>query len=96
MDTTNDYAYLKNVRCSGVVDHYEGITYRLYTAVVTYKNAEGDALASELIARSYIRYYDANGLLRTYHNNYTGTACFGGCRTSYSAIAEIISSGQVY
>ena len=30
------------------------------------------AKQQDLLARSYIRYIDANGLLRTYYNDYTG------------------------
>ena len=30
------------------------------------------AKQQDLLARSYIRYTDANGLLRTYYNDYTG------------------------
>lgn len=87
-NTKDAYAYLKNVKCSGVPDHFAGELYRLYTAVVTYKNMEQAALeaaqASALIARAYIGYYDANGLYRYHYNNYTGTACYHGCRASYA------------
>ncbi|WP_449075988.1 hypothetical protein [Ruminococcus sp.] len=31
------------------------------------------AKQQDLLARSYIRYTDANSLLRTYYNDYTGT-----------------------
>ena len=87
-NTKDAYAYLKNVKCSGVPDHFAGELYRLYTAVVTYKNMEQAALeaaqASALIARAYIGYYDANGLYRYHYNNYTGTAYYHGCRASYA------------
>lgn len=87
-NTKDAYAYLKNVKCSGVPDHFEGVAYRLYTAVVTYKNMEQAALeqaqASALIARAYIGYYDANGLYRYHYNNYTGTEYYHGCRASYA------------
>ena len=77
------------MKCSGVVDHKNYDGYRLYTTVITYKGLEGDALTAaqntEITARSYIRYYDANGLYRTYYNNYTGTVSFGGCSSSFTA-----------
>ena len=97
VDTSKTYSYVKNMMCSGVVDHYNGENYRLYTAVVTYNNLEGDALesayATEFVARSYIRYYDANGLYRTYYNNYTGTQLYNSCSTSFANVRDIVSGG---
>jgi hypothetical protein len=53
------------------------------------------ALNTKFVARSYIRYYDANGLLRTYYNNYTGTqAYYGGCNVSYTQAEQIMSTGE--
>ena len=87
-NTETDYNYVNNVRCSGVPDHYNSTDYRLYTAVVTYKNKTGDALEQaheqKIVARSYIRYTDANGLFRTHHNNYTGTNTYYGCSASFN------------
>ena len=99
VDTTTSYKYVSNVKCSGVKDHFNSNKYRLYTAVVTFKNKEGDALieaqAQKLLARSYIRYTDANGLLRTHYNNYTsGSHTFGtysGCSASYAEAFELIN-----
>ena len=99
VDTTTSYKYVSNVKCSGVNDHFNSTKYRLYTAVVTFKNKEGDALieaqAQKLLARSYIRYTDANGLLRTHYNNYTsGSHAFGtysGCSASYAEAFELIN-----
>ena len=94
---TNDaYYYVKNMVCSGVVDHFDGVAYRLYTAVVTYGNKTGEALKAaqdvEFAARSYIRYTDANGLLRTYYNNYTGASNdFASCNTSWTTVNGIIT-----
>lgn len=94
VDTNTAYKYVNNMICNGVRDHYNGVNYRLFTAVITYKGVEGDALAAAqatpFVARSYIRYYDANGLLRTYYNNYTGTAYYNGCSTSYANVAELM------
>ena len=77
-----------NVKCDGVTDHFNGVAYRLYTMVVTYKNLEGEALeaamAQKLVARSYMGYYDANGLYRYYYNNYTGENVYNGCSSSYA------------
>lgn len=91
-DTTASHAFLNNVKCDGVTDHFNGIGYRLYTMVVTYKNLEGEALdaalAQRLVARSYIGYYDANGLYRYYYNNYTGEQLYHGCSSSYTETLE--------
>ncbi|MBQ1977254.1 MAG: InlB B-repeat-containing protein, partial [Ruminococcus sp.] len=46
VDTTKTYKYVQNVKCSGVPDHKDYDEYRLYTAVITYKDLEGDALAA--------------------------------------------------
>ncbi len=98
VNTTASYKYVKNMKCSGVVDHFNGEDYRLYTAVITYNNLQGDALeaayATPFVARSYIRYYDANGLLRTYYNNYTGTQLFSSCNTSFAQVRGIIADGN--
>ena len=94
-DTTATHAFLNNIKCNGVVDHFNGVGYRLYTVVVTYKNLEGAALdaamAQELVARSYMGYYDANGLYRYYYNNYTGENVYSGCGSSY---AETLAKGN--
>lgn len=96
VDTTNTYKYVQNVKCSGVPDHKEFDDYRLYTTVITYKNLEGDALDAAhntaITARSYIRYTDANGLVRVYYNNYTGTQSFGGCSTSFASASGLINN----
>ena len=94
-DTNAEYSYVQNVLCSGVPDHFDGENYRLYTAVVTYKNLEGDKLAQahsqKLVARSYIRYTDANGLLRTHYNNYTGTNTYSGCSASFDLAKSLMN-----
>ena len=99
VNTSEDYHYVVNMKCSGVSDHkyYKG-SYRIYTAVITYDGIEGDALTeaqnSPLTARSYMRYNDANGLYRTYYNNYTGTNSFSGCSASYSAVSQSIGLAE--
>ena len=98
-DTTKEYSYVRNVKCSGVVDHFgdDETAYRLFTAVVTYKGLSGDNLASAqsqaLLARSYIRYTDANGLLRTHYNNYTGNNVYSGCSASYALALSLLNNG---
>ena len=88
VDTNEQYLFIKNFKCSGVTDHYNGETYRQYTAVITYTKATGAELEKQynerIAARAYIRYYDANGMLRTYYNNYTGTHFYGGCSASFN------------
>jgi len=93
VDTTTEYSFITNMKCSGVDDHYDGETYRQFTAVITYTQSSGEELESQqnerIAARAYLRYYDANGMLRTYYNNYTGTNFYGGCSASY-AIAQAL------
>jgi hypothetical protein len=94
-DTTTNYKYVSNVKCSGYSDHYKGETYRLYTAVVTFKKPDGtvdeSAYDAPLLARSYIRYYDANGLYRTHYNNYTGTNTYRGCSASFNQALALMN-----
>lgn len=96
-DTTTAYKYVQNSKCSGVTDHFgdDNTAYRLYTTVVTYKGLEGDALSQahsqQLLARSYIRYTDANGLLRTHYNNYTGTNTYSGCSASFDLALSLMN-----
>ena len=85
-----DYRYIKNVDCTsrvapnsgtavngGVValDHRNFDNYRLYTLIVTYENDE-ESKSKTLDARSYMRYYDANGKLRVFYNNYNNNASY--------------------
>jgi len=90
VDTTTSYKYVQNMYCSGVPDHYEGTNYRLFSAVITFTGLSGDTLtamqSTEFVARAYIRYTDANGLTRTYYNNYDENV-YSGCSASYSGIS---------
>ena len=89
--TTASHSFVTNLKCSGFADHFSGDQYRLYTGVVTYKSAaaQGEdvlaaAHASQMVVRAYLRYTDANGLLRTYYNNYISqNQVGGGCSASY-------------
>ena len=96
VDTTDEYYYVKNFKCSGVADHYDGEAYRLFTAVITYTQATGDELERQynerITARAYIRYYDANGMLRTHYNNYLGTYFYGGCSTSFAEARALVQN----
>ena len=94
-DTTSSHSFVNNVPCrvagKPVDDHYAGENYRLYTAVITYKNLTGDTLIAAqntyFIGRSYIRYFDANGLERVHYNNYTGPSqTYGGVNTCYADV----------
>lgn len=98
-DTTSTHAYVSNVPCrvSGrpVDDHFAGEQYRLYTAVITYNNLEGDALINaqntNFVGRAYMRYFDANGLERVHYNNYTGDSQLcGGVNTCYTRVLDIL------
>ena len=96
VDTTDEYYYVKNFKCSGVADHYDGEAYRLFTAVITYTKSSGAELERQynerITARAYIRYYDANGMLRTHYNNYLGTYFYGGCSTSFAEARALVKN----
>ena len=98
VDTRADYTYVKNLLCSGVPDHYAGENYRLYTGVVTYNGLEGEALesaqATDLLARAYLSYTDANGLARIHHHNYAGTETYNGLAVSYATMETLIEGGN--
>lgn len=100
----DNYRYVKNVDCtakdfsgkSNIVDHRKFGDYRLATMVIIYDDKEHPAANAEdmearIVARAYIRYYDANGLLRTFYNDYGeygGTNVYGGCCTSFKTASE--------
>ncbi len=99
-DTTESHSYVMNTPCrvpdKEVVDHFSGENYRLYTAVITYKNLTGDALTNaqntNFVARSYMRYFDANGLERIHYNNYTGDSrTCGGVNTCYTDVENLLN-----
>lgn len=108
VDTTDSYKYISNVDCTSKVggldgkvpsDHFnnEYDTYRIFSLVVTYDKSSTPeklekAKSSDVVARSYIRYTDANGLLRTYYNDYTGNSnVFGGCSTSFKTVYDLMN-----
>lgn len=71
------------------IDHRNYTNYRLATYVVKYEDdPTGANLGRNVVARAYMRYYDANGLLRTFYNDYDGTRVYGGCSISYNRAAE--------
>ena len=100
----NDYRYISNVNCTSNVkilntysngkgmvaeDHRNYDAYRLYTLVVTYKSDTDPNLDNKINARSYIRYYDANGKLRVFYNDYRNAddvTYYGGCMCSFNQV----------
>lgn len=98
-----DYRYIKNLNCTsnvaingkqngtGIVaeDHRNYNGYRLYTLVVTYEGSSAAKKGDSIDARAYIRYYDANGKLRVFYNNYNKTEYYGGCMCSFNQVASM-------
>ncbi len=92
-----DYRYITNLNCTrgtknekGTIkdDHRNFTNYRLYTLVVTYEDERSlEKMGDKIDARSYIRYYDANGKLRVFYNNYKNNMYYGGCLCSYNQVA---------
>ena len=102
----NNFNYVTNVDCTSqsggyggnpdiIMDHRNCNKYRLATFVVTYDDDETDANKDKkVVARSYMRYYDANGLLRTFYNDYVGTCVYGGCSVSYNDAEEMSATNE--
>lgn len=65
-------------------DHKNFEDYRIFSMVMTYSN-DTDRV-TDIMARAYLTYTDANGVERTVYNNYTGTNTYGGCSTSYDYV----------
>ena len=98
-ENKNYFGFASNINCTsrrtnsgGIVkeDHRNFDNYLLYTLVITYENVEESAKAKDtnVLARPYIRYSDANGLERVAYSEYKGRSNkLGGCYTSYNAIA---------
>ena len=98
----SDFRYIKNINCTskqgatastGVVkwDHRNFDGYRLYTLVVTYEGDSADKVDQKIDARAYLRYYDANGKLRVFYNNYRSNMYYGGCLCSFNQAMNIMS-----
>jgi uncharacterized repeat protein (TIGR02543 family) len=93
---TKDYqGFVTNVDCTSddystrnIKDHRKFKDYRLFTMVVNYDDNEADKNV-DICARAYIRYYDANGRMRVYYNDYDGSNFYGGCSVSYNAVNNI-------
>lgn len=93
----NYFGFASNINCTsrrtnsgGIVkeDHRNFDNYLLYTLVITYENVNDDAKDKNVLARPYIKYFDANGLERVAYSEYRGNSNkLGGCYTSYNAIA---------
>lgn len=92
-----DFRFISNVNCTrgttnsdGTIkeDHRNFTGYRLYTLVVTYEGNDAANKDKKLVARSYIRYYDANGKLRVFYNTYK-KSMYGGCMCSYNQVAAM-------
>lgn len=105
--TATDYRYISNINCTSNVkikgtysngkgmvakDHRNFNDYRLYTLVVTYEGNSASMKDDNLDARTYIRYYDANGKLRVFYNDYKNASnetYYGGCMCSFNHVADI-------
>ena len=99
----NYFAFATNINCTsrrinpnGVVanDHRNYNGYLLYTLVITYEGEDASAFDKNVLARPYIKYTDANGLVRVAYSDYRGTSnTLGGCYTSYN-VAQSLSQQE--
>ena len=90
--TINYQGVVSNMDCtasdystSSITDFNKYDDYRIYTFAVTYADSQ-DMSDVNIIARAYLRYYDANGLLRTVYDDYDGTNTYGGLSVSYDTV----------
>lgn len=100
VSNANNFRYITNVDCTSQKggygtkvkeDHRNFTNYRLATYVVTY-NDDGTNKDKNVAARAYLRYTDANGLLRTFYNDYNGTNFYGGCSTNYTDVEKMATN----
>ena len=90
----NNFLYVTNVNCTkgtGQIknDHRNFSDYRLYTLVVTYEGASEGRKADKLCARAYLRYTDANGMVRVFYNDYKKNVYYGGCLCSFNQVSAM-------
>ena len=90
--TVNYQGVVSNMDCtasdystSSITDFNKFDDYRIYTFAVTYADSQ-DMTDVSIVARAYLRYYDANGLLRTVYDDYDGTNTYGGLSVSYDTV----------
>lgn len=90
--TVNYQGVVSNMDCtasdystSSITDFNKYDDYRIYTFAVTYADSQ-DMTNVNVVARAYLRYYDANGLLRTVYDDYDGTNTYGGLSVSYDTV----------
>ena len=96
-----DFRYITNVNCTrgttnsmGTIkeDHHSFTNYRLYSLVVTYEGESESKKGENVDARAYIRYYDANGKLRVFYNDYrnaSNVTYYGGCMCSFDQVSSM-------
>ena len=90
----NNFLYVTNVNCTrgtGQIkdDHKNFVYYRLYTLVVTYEGDSAGRKADKLCARAYLRYTDANGMVRVFYNDYKKNVYYGGCLCSFNQVSAM-------
>ncbi|WP_405345113.1 hypothetical protein [Ruminococcus sp.] len=90
------FGFAHNIDCTSKVANRNGVVpldhqnygeYLLYSFVATYENGGETGYNTNVLARPYIHYTDANGLERVAYSDYRGTNVLGGCYTCYNAIA---------
>ena len=92
------FGFAHNVKCTSRiansqnnevrVDHQNFGDYLLYSFVVTYEGDDAARKDTNVLARPYIHYTDANGLERVAYSEYTGASnVLGGCYTNYNTVA---------
>lgn len=95
-DNENYFGFAHNVNCTSRVakgssnvvplDHQNYSGYLIYSLVITYEGDDANGKDTNVLARPYIKYTDANGLDRVVYSEYRGESnTLGGCYTNYNA-----------
>lgn len=99
-ENNKDYfGFAKNINCTsraanpkGKVgsDHRNYSDYLLYTLVITYEDEGEEGYDKDVLARPYIKYTDANNLVRVAYSEYLGSSnVLGGCCTNYNYVSNM-------
>ena len=97
----NYYGFAHNVECTSQIcntesyevplDHQNYTEYLLYSLVITYEGNDATGKDTNVLARPYIRYTDANNSERVAYSEYRGDSnTIGGCYISYNGAKELL------
>ena len=90
---TAETSGVKKIICSNSEDHKSFADYNIFSLVITYNDTSSANENTDLVARPYVKYTDAQGVSRTFYGEYTGSStAYGGCKINYTAANTYISN----